>query len=157
MERRFLLLFAICVFFAGLCPARANIDFIVFFPDPNPERLDPEQWRVTSEAVNVIAEFVDAYKRVGEGGFVLLSGHDQRFGSAEDAMLRSLRRADAVRDVLIARGVPARVISTTACGWSRMIVPTEQDVKEPQNRYVFFWWARNEAELDEVTKKACSP
>jgi hypothetical protein len=150
-------LIVIVVVLVGLFPAKANIDFIVFFSGPNPEQLDPEQWRVTAEAVNVIAEFADAYKREGDGGLVLLSGHDQKFGSAENAMLRSQRRADAVRDVLIAHGLPARVISTKACGWARMIVPTDQDVKEPQNRYVFFWWARDEADLLDITKKACLP
>ena len=105
---------------------------------PNLETLDPEQWRVTAEADAVIAEFASLYKQEGNGGYVLLSGHDQRVGSEQNAMLRSQRRADAVRDVLIEHGVPARVISTKACGWSRLMVLTEHGVQEPQNRYVLF-------------------
>jgi hypothetical protein len=105
----------------------ANIDFIVFFLGPNPEKLDPEQWRVTREGANVIAEYARLYREEGDGAYVLLSGHDQKFGSEQNALVRSQRRADAVRHLLIEYGVPARVVSTKACGWSRQIVVTGSD------------------------------
>jgi OOP family OmpA-OmpF porin len=46
------------------------------------------------------------------------------------------RRADAVRDALIAAGVPADRIDTSWTGEAKQAVATANDVNEPRNRVV---------------------
>ena len=113
LTRRVLFIATLVLF--NVVPAAANKDFIVFFLGPNPEQLDSEQWRVTVEGDAVLKEAASAYREWG--GFILVSGHDQRVGSAANAMVRSQRRADAVVELLISYGVPQSALSTKACGW----------------------------------------
>lgn len=156
MRWMFTALVAIGWTLSGIHQAAASVDVKVFFLGGNPDRLDPEQWRVTPEGVAVIAEVARAFRAEG-GGYILLSGHDQWVGREEDALLRSQRRADAVRDLLIEYGVPSSAVSTTACGWSRPLVRTQYGAPEIQNRYVLFWWERTEADVVATAKTACAP
>jgi len=58
--------------------------------------------------------------------------------SADEAANKKLARtrADAVRDALNAKGVPAAAISAIAVGSTRPLVPTPKGTKEPLNRRV---------------------
>jgi outer membrane protein OmpA-like peptidoglycan-associated protein len=148
--------FVLGVMLLGAAPAVANIDFQVFFLDANTERLDPEQWRITAEADAVISEAAAGFKADGQGCRILLAGYDQRVGREEDAIVRSLRRAEAVRDHLITKGVPAEKLAVKACGWSQQLERTPQGVRAPINRRVFFWWACRQGMLEEVSLQACA-
>lgn len=64
------------------------------------------------------------------------TGHADRSGSVDYNLALSMRRADAVREALIAGGVPADAITVAGRGESENAVPTEDGVKEQANRRV---------------------
>jgi OmpA-OmpF porin, OOP family len=134
-------------------PASATKLFIVFFHGSNPERLDPVQWLVTAEADAVISEYAAVYREYG--GQVVLTAGDQRVGTLEASIERSQRRANAVRDALVAKGVPRSKISTRPCGFVHFLVPTPPETKEPQNRFVLFEWASDETVLVDGSREGC--
>jgi hypothetical protein len=115
-------------------PASAIKQFLVFFHGADPERLSPVQWQITVEADAVISEFAAGYPNYG--GRVLLTAGDQWVGTLEASIKRSQRRADAVRDALVAKGVPRSAIFTKPCGFAMLMVQTAPKTKEPQNRFV---------------------
>jgi outer membrane protein OmpA-like peptidoglycan-associated protein len=82
---------------------------------------------------NVLAEFRRAPPTTVR---VELRGHSDRSGPEWANRRASRRRAEAVRDWLVERGIPRRSIDVLADGESRMIVPTEDGVREAQNRRV---------------------
>lgn len=63
-------------------------------------------------------------------------GHADRSGSNAYNEGLSQRRAEAVADFLVARGVSQSTISTAARGEEQPRVPTADGVREPQNRRV---------------------
>ena len=67
---------------------------------------------------------------------VELRGHSDRSGPEWANRRASRHRAEAVRDWLIERGIPARSIDVLADGEARAIIPTEDGVREAQNRRV---------------------
>jgi len=64
------------------------------------------------------------------------TGHSDRSGSEDYNMALSLRRADSVREALIAGGVSADTITVAGRGESEPAVPTADGVKEQANRRV---------------------
>jgi OOP family OmpA-OmpF porin len=64
------------------------------------------------------------------------TGHADRSGSEDYNMALSLRRADSVREALIAGGVSADAITVAGRGESEPAVPTADGVKEQANRRV---------------------
>jgi OOP family OmpA-OmpF porin len=65
-----------------------------------------------------------------------VAGHADRAGSENYNMALSLRRANAVRHALIARGVSPDSITVVGRGESEPTVPTADSVKEQANRRV---------------------
>ena len=65
-----------------------------------------------------------------------LSGHTDRSGSASYNRLAARRRAEAIRNQLAERGVPMAAISILSYGEEHPLVPTEDGVREGQNRRV---------------------
>jgi OmpA-OmpF porin, OOP family len=65
---------------------------------------------------------------------VLLVGHSDAPGSAEVNLALSLRRAERMRDLVVARGVPAGIVTATGVGDRDPEVTT--DVEEARNRRV---------------------
>jgi outer membrane protein OmpA-like peptidoglycan-associated protein len=65
-----------------------------------------------------------------------LSGHTDRSGSAAYNLRASRKRAEMVKAELVKRGVPASAIAVIAYGEERPLVPTEDGVREVQNRRV---------------------
>jgi len=64
------------------------------------------------------------------------TGHADRSGSEDYNMALSLRRADSVREALIAGGVSPDAITVAGRGESEPAVPTADGVKEQANRRV---------------------
>jgi OOP family OmpA-OmpF porin len=67
---------------------------------------------------------------------VSLTGHTDTVGTETYNMALSLRRADAVKAVLISLGVPADEISVVGKGKMEPLIQTGDDVREPKNRRV---------------------
>ena len=100
--------------------------FIVFF--------DWDRFDITSGANDVldaVAQEVNARKDIR--GIVLV-GHTDTSGPTTYNDKLSVRRANSVRDALIARGVPAGLIRTEARGENDLLVKTADNVREPANR-----------------------
>jgi outer membrane protein OmpA-like peptidoglycan-associated protein len=51
-------------------------------------------------------------------------------------MALSLRRASTVKSALVKEGVPADSISVVGRGETALLVPTKDNIREPQNRRV---------------------
>jgi outer membrane protein OmpA-like peptidoglycan-associated protein len=67
---------------------------------------------------------------------LLLSGHSDRSGPTGVNLRSSRRRAETVRAYLLEHGVPGTAMTIQAYGEQRPIVPTEDGVREVQNRRV---------------------
>jgi OOP family OmpA-OmpF porin len=68
------------------------------------------------------------------GGEIVVTGHTDRQGSLEANDALSLKRALAVRDLLIGQGFKAELIEAVGRGEREPVVPTEDEVVEPRNR-----------------------
>jgi len=107
-------------------PAPAPVKtFIVFF-DFNKSNLTPE-------AVNVVGEAVKAAQTSGAVR-VLVTGHTDTVGSDTYNQALSERRASAVKDQMVADGLPADQITTEGKSFHDPLVATGPGVREPQNR-----------------------
>jgi outer membrane protein OmpA-like peptidoglycan-associated protein len=67
---------------------------------------------------------------------VRVIGHTDRVGSRQANDALSKNRAEAIREQLIASGVPADSLETVGRGERDLLVPTEDEVDEPRNRRV---------------------
>jgi OOP family OmpA-OmpF porin len=67
---------------------------------------------------------------------IILTGHTDRVGPEDYNRRLSQRRAEAVRDALVAGGVPAELISVEGRGESQNAMPTADDQPEQANRRV---------------------
>lgn len=67
---------------------------------------------------------------------IRIEGHTDATGSAEANLNLSLRRAEAVRDALIARGVPAARIEVAGAGSAQPVASNDDAAGRAQNRRV---------------------
>lgn len=112
---------------AHVSTASSEARFIVFFDWSKPD--------INRDAAEILDKVAAAYAG-RPGSELVLAGHSDRSGPAGANLRASKRRAEAVRDYLVAHGVQARAISLEAYGEQRPIVPTEDGVREVQNRRV---------------------
>ena len=61
-------------------------------------------------------------------------GHTDRQGTVEANDALSLRRAQAIADLLVAQGFAPELISARGRGEREPLVPTADEVVEPRNR-----------------------
>jgi OOP family OmpA-OmpF porin len=90
---------------------------------------------IDSEGMTKIDEAVAAAQRMGIIDFSV-TGHADRAGPEAYNLALSLRRANAVRDALVARGILSQNISVAGRGEAQPAVPTPDGVREPANRRV---------------------
>ncbi len=102
-------------------------NFMVFF-DFNKSDISPQAAAIIHDAAG--AAKMGGVTRVG------VTGHTDLAGSDKYNMALSMKRANAVRDALVAQGVPASEIVVLGKGKSEPLVPTQDGVREPQNRRV---------------------
>jgi outer membrane protein OmpA-like peptidoglycan-associated protein len=111
-------------------------------PPPPAAAEEPEQFviffgfdkcNITAEADAVLGEAASAAKSSGAVK-VSIVGHTDTMGS--DAYNKKLSecRANAARTNLVAKGISAASISASGHGESELLVKTQDNVKEPQNR-----------------------
>lgn len=108
-------------------PPAASQSFMVFF--------DWDRSNLTAQAVATVQQAAQAYKTRGNAT-ITATGHTDTSGSPQYNMALSLRRANAVKDQLVRDGVPATAITVSGRGEEGLLVPTGDNVREPQNRRV---------------------
>lgn len=111
-------------------PAAPNQPSRIFFDWSKPD--------VRGDYDAILSAAAEAAKTT-PGVTVRLDGHSDRSGPAATNMAASRRRAETVRSRLIALGVPPSAIRIVAFGEARPLVPTEDGVREVQNRRVDIW------------------
>ena len=107
----------------------------------------PEPWRIFFDwskpevRGDYDSALVSAAARVKAtpGATLRLDGHSDRSGPAGANLLSSRRRANQVRERLMALGVPSASVRVVAYGEALPLVPTEDGVREVQNRRVDIW------------------
>jgi outer membrane protein OmpA-like peptidoglycan-associated protein len=90
---------------------------------------------IRSDDQAVLDQAVAAW-RANPGSRLIVSGNTDRSGSAAFNLRASRKRADMVKAELVKRGIPASAIAVVAYGEERPLVPTEDGVREVQNRRV---------------------
>ena len=101
--------------------------FMVFF-DWGKDELR----RDDSETLDKAAEV----HRANPGARLRIEGHSDRSGGAAVNRRAGLARAEMVRAELERRGIPGNAMQLTSFGEERPLVPTEDGVREVQNRRV---------------------
>lgn len=101
--------------------------FIVYF--------DFDRANLTDAGQAVVREVLAYAAKMGTPN-ISVTGHADRSGAEDYNMALSLRRADTVREALIAGGVPADRITVAGRGEEEPAVPTEDGVAAQQNRRV---------------------
>lgn len=112
---------------APAAPPAAGRNYMVFF--------DFDRAVVTDTAATTIRQAANDAK-AGRATRLNVTGHADRSGSDDYNMALSLRRANAVKDVLVREGIPAAQIAVVGRGESQPLVQTADGVREPQNRRV---------------------
>ena len=100
--------------------------FIVFF--------DWDKHSLTGGANDVLDAVAQEIKARGDVKGVVVVGHTDTSGSNGYNDKLSKKRANAIRDALISRGVPAGIVRTEGRGESELLVKTNDNVREPANR-----------------------
>lgn len=119
---------AFCEMYPGKCRGAMNTDniFRIYF-DTNKFNLDTASRKVVANAV------ASYHKGNSE---VIVAGHADRVGDAAANMELSKARAEAVRSMLIDKGIPATVITEKYFGENQPLVPTKDGVANRNNRRV---------------------
>ncbi|HUK40700.1 MAG TPA: OmpA family protein [Candidatus Acidoferrales bacterium] len=104
-----------------------SITFILYFATASSD-VTPES-RPALDAL-----FAEVAKR--EAVEVKVTGHTDRVGTQADNDRLSLERAQAIRDMLIQRGIKATFIRAVGRGDREPLVPTPAGQPEPKNRRV---------------------
>ena len=102
-------------------PQRFTLNFL-----PGTSDLTPES---TAELDQVIT-----IARARSGGEIVIVGHTDRQGAADANDALSLRRANAIRDLLVGKGFRPELIEPVGRGEREPVVPTDDDAPEPRNR-----------------------
>lgn len=100
--------------------------FIVFF--------DWDKYNITAGANDVLDAVAQEIKNRKDVHQLNIVGHTDSSGSEKYNDKLSMRRANAVRDGLIARGIPAEMIAVEGRGENDLLVKTADGVREPANR-----------------------
>lgn len=118
-------------FFAALAQlqpppiSEAAAVYFVFF--------DFDSAAITDAGRTIIAQVVSDF-RAGTYQGINVVGHTDTVGSPAYNQRLSERRAAAVRQALVASGVPGNAISTSGVGERQLLVQTPDGVREPSNR-----------------------
>jgi peptidoglycan-associated lipoprotein len=108
-------------------PELAGIWYQIYF-DTNSPAINARGEMIVKTVADVVANSGSTR--------VTVIGKTDRVGAPPANMALSRRRADAVRDALIAAGVPAARIDTTWTGEGKQQVATPDDVADQGNRVV---------------------
>ncbi len=108
-------------------PVPPTRSFIVFFGN--------NSYSLSARARAIVAEAAQA-ARGGGTTRIEVTGHTDRRGTVQVNQGVSVRRAQAVAAELRRLGIPRDQIITRGAGESEPMIPTADQVREPQNRRV---------------------
>ena len=100
---------------------------LVYFVEGTDE-LNPEAKRAIDRVVAEVA--------ARPAPEIAVVGHTDFVGTDQYNDTLSLQRAVRVKDLLVRRGIPAKIIQTAARGKREPLIPTSNAVAEPRNRRV---------------------
>jgi OOP family OmpA-OmpF porin len=107
---------------------------------PEPNRyivlFDFDKSNINTAGQAVIDQVLADAAAKGVSVSISATGHADRSGSEDYNMALSLRRADSVREALIAGGIDGNAVTVAGRGESEPAVPTADGVKEQANRRV---------------------
>jgi OOP family OmpA-OmpF porin len=103
-----------------------ELSFLVFF--------DWDKYNVSASASDVLETVAHEIKNRNDIKKINIGGYTDTSGGEKYNMKLSIKRADAVRAMLISQGIPANKIHTLGHGKSDLLVKTRDGVREPQNR-----------------------
>ncbi|MFA6412841.1 MAG: OmpA family protein [Syntrophales bacterium] len=103
------------------------VSFIIYF------RTDRSA--LSTESLTLLTKVMDAILS-RKSTDIIISGHTDAVGAIDYNHRLSLRRAKAVADILIARGIDRQNIQVTYHGKGNPLVPTPDGRPEPRNRRV---------------------
>ena len=89
---------------------------------------------LSAEGLRIVRTAADTAR--SEKAPIGVVGHADAAGASDYNMNLSLRRANAVRDALIADGIPVSRITASGQGEGDLAVPTADGVREQRNRRV---------------------
>lgn len=110
----------------ALQPMRPRVFVVQFKPNSN---------QLTDESQPLLAEALAALAQTPAPELVVI-GHTDRVGSVEANDRLSVVRAETVRELLVAAGVPRSAVSVVGRGEREPAVPTDDEVAEARNRRV---------------------
>ncbi|MGB3721311.1 MAG: OmpA family protein [Pacificimonas sp.] len=90
---------------------------------------------LTAESEAEIDQIVAAYGQYASPEIRVI-GHTDTTGGADANDALSLERAQAIRDKLVAEGVPSDIIEIASHGESDLLIDTADETREPRNRRV---------------------
>jgi outer membrane protein OmpA-like peptidoglycan-associated protein len=90
---------------------------------------------LTDASSRQIADVLDAVKRLAVPEVVVI-GHTDTMGEARNNVALGLKRAMAVRSVLVASGIAPEMIQVASHGESDLLIKTRNNTPEPRNRRV---------------------
>jgi outer membrane protein OmpA-like peptidoglycan-associated protein len=103
------------------------VSYVVYFASGNNE--------ITTESLAAIEQMkTDVKSRTAPQ--ITVIGHTDRVGTLEANDALSLKRAQLMRDMLIAGGIPETQIEASGSGEREPLVQTDDEVAEPMNRRV---------------------
>lgn len=105
--------------------AEAPGAYFVFF--------DFDEAEVTDAGDAIIDQVVNDFRASGAGGIAVI-GHTDTSGSDDYNRRLGERRAAAIREALVAAGIPANQVTTSTQGETALLVETPDGVREPSNR-----------------------
>jgi outer membrane protein OmpA-like peptidoglycan-associated protein len=105
---------------------------LVIHFDTGSNRIRPEDRAVLDHASRAYSE--------GKPLVMILTGSADRVGAPGHNLSLSHRRAMAVLNALLDRGIPADRFQIVAKGETELVVPTQEDVSEAENRRVEITW-----------------
>lgn len=112
---------------APVAAAAGPRNFTVFF--------DFDKSDITTDAQRVLTEAANSAK-TGAFTRITATGHTDTMGTPRYNMALSIRRANAVRDALVREGIPSSAIVVVGRGETQLLVPTQDQTREPRNRRV---------------------
>jgi outer membrane protein OmpA-like peptidoglycan-associated protein len=102
---------------------------------PTDKLVEPGQWAITATGVFTLQQLAPGL-RDQEGHALLIQGYTDSMGTSAVNDALSLRRAEAVRDVLIAQGVAAESMRAEGLGAKRPVAGNSTPEGRAQNRRI---------------------